>query len=68
MQLEDIKAEIKNQNAYNKILERIAKQVKKTEKAQANADKEKQKLEMLLEEKRNLMSQAPEQKQNEQDE
>ena len=68
MQLEDIKAEIKNQNAYNKILERIAKQVKKTEKAQVNADKEKQKLEMLLEEKRNLMSQAPEQKQNELDE
>ena len=68
MQLEDIKAEIKNQNAYNKILERIAKQVKKNEKAQANADKEKQKLEMLLEEKRNLMSQAPDQKQNEQDE
>ena len=68
MQLEDIKAEIKNQNAYNKILERIAKQVKKIEKAQVNADKEKQKLEMLLEEKRNLMSQAPEQKQNEQDE
>ncbi|MBE9829230.1 hypothetical protein G6W40_07740 [Campylobacter concisus] len=68
MQLEDIKAEIKNQNAYNKILERIAKQVKKTEKAQVNADKEKQKLEMLLEEKRNLMSQAPDQKQNEQDE
>ena len=68
MQLEDIKAEIKNQNAYNKILERIAKQVKKTEKAQVNADKEKQKHEMLLEEKRNLMSQAPEQKQNEQDE
>ncbi|ERJ32764.1 hypothetical protein [Campylobacter concisus] len=68
MQLEDIKAEIKNQNAYNKILERIAKQVKKTEKAQANADKEKQKLEMLLEEKRNLMNQAPDQKQNEQDE
>ena len=58
MQLEDIKAEIKNQNAYNKILERIAKQVKKIEKAQVNADKEKQKLEMLLEEKRNLMSQA----------
>ena len=68
MQLEDIKAEIKNQNAYNKILERIAKQVKKTEKAQENADKEKQKLEMLLEEKRNLMNQAPDQKQNEQDE
>lgn len=68
MQLEDIKAEIKNQNAYNKILERIAKQVKKTEKVQANADKEKQKLEMLLEEKRNLMNQAPDQKQNEQDE
>ena len=68
MQLEDIKAEIKNQNAYNKILERIAKQVKKTEKAQANADKEKQKLEMLLEEKRNLMNQAPDQKQNEQEE
>lgn len=68
MQLEDIKAEIKNQNAYNKILERIAKQVKKTEKAQANADKEKQKLEILLEEKRNLMNQAPDQKQNEQDE
>ena len=68
MQPEDIKAEIKNQNAYNKILERIAKQVKKTEKAQANADKEKQKLEMLLEEKRNLMNQAPDQKQNEQDE
>ena len=68
MQLEDIKAEIKNQNAYNTILERIAKQVKKTEKAQVNADKEKQKLEMLLEEKRNLMSQAPDQKQNEQDE
>lgn len=68
MQLEDIKAEIKNQNAYNKILERIAKQVKKTEKAQANADKEKQKLEMLLEEKRNLMNQVPDQKQNEQDE
>ena len=68
MQLEDIKAEIKNQNDYNKILERIAKQVKKTEKAQVNADKEKQKLEMLLEEKRNLMSQAPDQKQNEQDE
>lgn len=68
MQLEDIKAEIKNQNAYNKILERIAKQVKKTEKAQANADKEKQKLEMLLEEKRNLVNQAPDQKQNEQDE
>lgn len=68
MQLEDIKAEIKNQNAYNKILERIAKQVKKTEKAQVNADKEKQKLEMLLEEKRNLMSQAPDKKQNEQDE
>ena len=68
MKLEDIKAEIKNQNAYNKILERIAKQVKKTEKAQANADKEKQKLEMLLEEKRNLMNQAPDQKQNEQDE
>ena len=68
MQLEDIKAEIKNQNAYNKILERIAKQVKKTEKAQVKADKEKQKLEMLLEEKRNLMSQAPDQKQNEQDE
>ena len=68
MQLEDIKAEIKNQNAYNKILERIAKQVKKTEKAQVNADKEKQKLEMLLEEKRNLMGQAPDQKQNEQDE
>ncbi|WP_149703640.1 hypothetical protein [Campylobacter concisus] len=68
MQLEDIKAEIKNQNAYNKILERIAKQVKKTEKAQVNADKEKQKLEMLLEEKRNLMNQAPDQKQNEQDE
>ena len=68
MQLEDIKAEIKNQNAYNKILERIAKQVKKTEKAQANAEKAKQKLEMLLEEKRNLMNQAPDQKQNEQDE
>lgn len=68
MQLEDIKAEIKNQNAYNKILERIAKQVKKTEKAQANADKEKQKLEMLLEEKRNLVNQSPDQKQNEQDE
>ena len=68
MQLEVIKSEIKNQNAYNKILERIAKQVKKTEKAQVNADKEKQKLEMLLEEKRNLMSQAPDQKQNEQDE
>jgi len=68
VQLEDIKAEIKNQNAYNKILERIAKQVKKTEKAQVNADKEKQKLEMLLEEKRNLMNQAPDQKQNEQDE
>ena len=68
MQLEDIKAEIKNQNAYNKILERIAKQVKKSEKAQVNADKEKQKLEMLLEEKRNLMNQAPDQKQNEQDE
>ena len=49
-------------------MERIAKQVKKTEKAQVNADKEKQKLEMLLEEKRNLMSQAPDQKQNEQDE
>ena len=68
MQLEDIKAAITNHNAYNKLLERIAKQVKKTEKAQVNADKEKQKLEMLLEEKRNLMSQAPDQKQNEQDE
>ncbi|RAZ46162.1 hypothetical protein [Campylobacter hyointestinalis] len=54
MQLEEIKAEIQNQNAYNKILVRIAKQVKVTEKAQANADKEKQKLKKLLEEKRNL--------------
>ncbi len=54
MQLEEIKAEIQNQNAYNKILDRIAKQVKITQRAQANADKEKQKLQKLLEEKRNL--------------
>lgn len=54
MQLEEIKAEIQNQNAYNKILDRIEKQIKVVEKAQANADKEKQKLEKLLEEKRNL--------------
>ena len=52
--MEEIKAEIQNQNAYNKILDRIAKQVKATEKAQASADRERQKLEKLLEEKANL--------------
>ncbi len=52
-----IKAEIENKKANYKLLEKISNQIKITEKAQANVDKEKEKLEKLMEEKQNLANQ-----------
>lgn len=52
-----IKAEIENKKANDKLLVKISNQIKITEKAQANVDKEKEKLEKLMEEKQNLANQ-----------
>lgn len=62
MQYEQIKSEVQtelqNKKANDRLLERIAQQLKITEKAQAVLDREKQKLEKLVEEKKNLSSKS----------
>ena len=58
MQYEQIKSQVKtelqNKKANDRLLKRIANQLKITEKAEANAAKERQKLEKLVQEKNNL--------------
>ena len=56
MQYEQIKSQVKtelqNKKANDRLLKRIANQLKITEKAEANAAKERQKLEKLVQEKK----------------
>ena len=58
MQYEQIKSQVKtelqNKKADDRLLKRIANQLKITEKAEANATKERQKLEKLVKEKNDL--------------
>ena len=58
MQYEQIKSQVKtelqNKKANDRLLKRIANQLKITEKAEANATKERQKLEKLVQEKNDL--------------
>ena len=58
MQYEQIKSQVKtelqNKKANDRLLKRIANQLKITEKAEANAAKERQKLEKLVQEKNDL--------------
>ena len=58
MQYEQIKSQVKtelqNKKANDRLLKRIANQLKITEKAEANAAKERQKLEKLVHEKNDL--------------
>ena len=60
MQYEQIKSQVKtelqNKKANYRLLKRIANQLKITEKAEANAAKERQKLEKLVQEKNDLVS------------
>ena len=60
MQYEQIKSQVKtelqNKKANDRLLTRIANQLKITEKAEANAAKERQKLEKLVQEKNDLVS------------
>lgn len=60
MQYEQIKSQVKtelqNKKANDRLLKRIANQLKITEKAEANAAKERQKLEKLVQEKNDLIS------------
>jgi hypothetical protein len=60
MQYEQIKSQVKtelqNKKANDRLLKRIANQLKITEKAEANAAKERQKLEKLVQEKNDLVS------------
>ena len=60
MQYEQIKSQVKtelqNKKANDRLLKRIANQLKITEKAEANAAKERQKLEKLVQEKDDLVS------------
>ncbi len=59
MQYEQIKSQVKtelqNKKANDRLLKRIANQLKITEKAEANATKERQKLEKLVQEKNDLV-------------
>lgn len=50
----EIGTELQNKKANDKLLEKIAKQLKLTEQAEAKFLKEKEKLEKLIEEKKNL--------------
>lgn len=58
MQYEQIKSQVKtelqNKKANDRLLKRIANQLKIAEKAEASAAKERQKLEKLVQEKNNL--------------
>ena len=58
MQYEQIKSQVKselqNKKANDRLLKRIANQLKITEKAEASAAKERQKLEKLVQEKNDL--------------
>ena len=60
MQYEQIKSQVKtelqNKKANDRLLKRIANQLKITEKAEANAAKERQKLEKLVQEKNDVVS------------
>ena len=60
MQYEQIKSQVKtelqNKKVNDRLLKRIANQLKITEKAEANAAKERQKLEKLVQEKNDLVS------------
>ena len=60
MQYEQIKSQVKTElqhkKANDRLLKRIANQLKITEKAEANAAKERQKLEKLVQEKNDLVS------------
>ena len=60
MQYEQIKSQVKtelqNKKANDRLLKRIVNQLKITEKAEANAAKERQKLEKLVQEKNDLVS------------
>ena len=60
MQYEQIKSQVKtelqNKKANDRLLKRIANQLKITEKAEANAAKERQNLEKLVQEKNDLVS------------
>ena len=60
MQYEQIKSQVKtelqNKKANDRLLKRIANQLKITEKAEANAAKERQKLEKRVQEKNDLVS------------
>ncbi|WP_148822345.1 hypothetical protein [Campylobacter concisus] len=60
MQYEQIKSQVKtelqNKKANDRLLKRIANQLKITEKAEANAAKERQKQEKLVQEKNDLVS------------
>ena len=60
MQYEQIKSQVKtelqNKKANDTLLNRTANQLKITEKAEANAAKERQKLEKLVQEKNDLVS------------
>ncbi|WP_297997900.1 hypothetical protein [uncultured Campylobacter sp.] len=59
MQYEQIKSQVKtelqNKKANDRLLKRIANQLKITEKAEASAAKERQKLEKLVQEKNDLV-------------
>ncbi|HDX6250484.1 TPA: hypothetical protein RQJ16_001790 [Campylobacter fetus subsp. venerealis] len=51
-----IETELQNKKAYDKVLEKIGEQLKVTKKAEANYNKEKEKLENLIVEKNKLTS------------
>lgn len=60
MQYDDItnqvKAELKNKRANDRLLERMAEQIKIVKKAEDNVKRQKQKLDKLIQEKNNLTS------------
>lgn len=51
-----IETELQNKKAYDKVLEKIGEQLKVIKKAEANYNKEKEKLENLIVEKNKLTS------------
>lgn len=51
-----IETELQNKKVYDKVLEKIGEQLKVTKKAEANYNKEKEKLENLIVEKNKLTS------------
>ncbi|PSM51252.1 hypothetical protein CBLAS_1427 [Campylobacter blaseri] len=55
-----IEKELENKKAYDKILDKIGTQLKTTKKAEANYNKEKEKLENLIIEKERLSSASQE--------